>query len=294
MKYERIKPLFGDDFAKLQNAKVLLLGVGGVGGHCLDCLCRSGVKQITIVDFDTYDISNQNRQLHSELHEGEVKVHALQKHYPHIQIINAKIDEAWVEAFDFSEYDVVLDAIDDIKPKLSLAQKCHKKLISSLGSAKRLDPTKVEVGDIWKSYGDKFGAKIRYELKKRGFNKKYKVIFSPEEAKTKEKASFIGVTATFGLVMCAEALGVLRRRKMENFKTNPLACEGIIGDGCGGGRIFYVEDETLYAHDPISKENMTLLKNIKKAKKISKAKCIITIECEDETIELDLSKMKKE
>lgn len=292
MKYERIKPLFGDDFAKLQNAKVLLLGVGGVGGHCLDCLCRSGVKHITIVDFDTYDASNQNRQLHSELHEGEVKVHALQKHYPHIQIINAKIDEAWVETFDFSGYDVVLDAIDDIKPKLAVAQKCHKKLISSLGSAKRLDPTKVEVSDIWKSYGDKFGAKIRYELKKRGFNKKYKVIFSAEEAKTKEKASFMGVTATFGLVMCAEALGVLRRRKMDSLQTNPLMCEGIIGDGCGGGRIFYVENETLYALDPIAQESIVLLEGIQKAKKISKAKCIITIECEDETLLFDLSQMR--
>ncbi|MDD5372064.1 MAG: ThiF family adenylyltransferase [Sulfurimonas sp.] len=206
MKYERIKPFFGDNFSKLQNAKVLLLGVGGVGGHCLDCLSRSGVANITIVDYDTYDLSNQNRQMWSELHEGEIKVESLKKHYPHIKSINAKIDEQWVWDFNFDEYDLVLDAIDDIKAKLALAQKCHKKLISSLGSAKRLDPTKVQVGDIWKSYGDKFGSKIRYELKKRGFNKKYKVIFSAEEAKVKEKGSFIGVTATFGLVMCSEAV----------------------------------------------------------------------------------------
>ncbi|MEK6658336.1 MAG: ThiF family adenylyltransferase, partial [Campylobacterota bacterium] len=177
MKYERIKSLLGDDFSKLQNAKVLLLGVGGVGGHCLDCLSRSGVANITIVDFDTYDLSNQNRQMWSELHEGEIKVESLKKHYPHIETINAKIDEQWVWDFNFDEYDLVLDAIDDIRAKLALAQKCHKKLISSLGSAKRLDPTKVQVGDVWKSYGDKFGSKIRYELKKRGFNKKYKVIF---------------------------------------------------------------------------------------------------------------------
>lgn len=206
MKFERIKLLLGDDFAKLQNAKIILLGVGGVGGHCLDCLSRSGVSRITIVDYDTYDETNQNRQLWSELHEGELKVDALKKHYPHVEIINAKIDEQWVWDFDFDSYDVVLDAIDDTRAKLALAQKCHKKLISSLGSAKRLDPTKVQVGDIWQSYGDRFGSKIRYELKKRGFKKKYKVIFSSEEAKVKEKGSFIGVTATFGLVMCGEAL----------------------------------------------------------------------------------------
>jgi len=157
MKYERIKQLLNDDFDKLQNAKVILLGVGGVGGHCLDCLVRSGVKNITIVDFDTYDESNQNRQIWSELHENELKVEALKQHYPNIKIINKRIDEEWVYAFDFDEYDVVLDAIDDRNAKLALAQKCHKKLISSFGSAKRMDPTKVQVADIWKRYGDKFG-----------------------------------------------------------------------------------------------------------------------------------------
>ncbi|MCK9473128.1 thiamine biosynthesis protein ThiF [Sulfurimonas sp.] len=72
---------------------------------------------------------------------------------------------------------------------------------------------------------------------------------------------------------------------------DPLVCEGIIGDGCGGGRVFFIKDETLYAHDPISKKSMTLAQNIKKAKNISKSKCIITIECEDKKIELDLSKI---
>ena len=208
--YDRLKLLLDDDFEKLQDAKVLLLGVGGVGSFCLDCLYRSGVKDITIVDFDTYDKTNQNRQMWSELHEGESKVEALKKHYPELKVINKRIDEEWVWAFDFEPYDIVLDAIDDRNAKLALAQKCYKKLISSFGSAKRLDPTKVQVSDIWKSYGDKFGSKIRYELKKRGFKKKYTVIFSSEEVVTKEKGSFMGVTATFGLVMCAEAIKKIR------------------------------------------------------------------------------------
>ncbi|OHE04517.1 MAG: thiamine biosynthesis protein ThiF [Sulfurimonas sp. RIFOXYB2_FULL_37_5] len=80
---------------------------------------------------------------------------------------------------------------------------------------------------------------------------------------------------------------------IHGFKNSPLACEGIIGDGCGGGRWFFVEDEILKAYDPISKENITLVQNIKKAKKISKKRCVITIECEDETIEFDLSQMQK-
>ncbi|MDD2905631.1 MAG: tRNA threonylcarbamoyladenosine dehydratase [Sulfurimonas sp.] len=213
MRYKRMEMLLGDDFSKLQNASILLLGVGGVGSFCLDCLVRSGIKDITIVDFDTFDETNQNRQMWSELHEGEVKVEALLQHYPELKIINIRIDEQWVWDFDFEPYDLVLDAIDDTKAKLALAQKCYKKLISSFGSAKRLDPTKVQVSDIWKSYGDRFGAKIRYELKKRRFSKKYKVIFSSEEAQVKEKGSFMGVTATFGLVMCAEAIKTIKEKK---------------------------------------------------------------------------------
>ncbi|HEY9203746.1 MAG TPA: thiamine biosynthesis protein ThiF [Sulfurimonas sp.] len=74
--------------------------------------------------------------------------------------------------------------------------------------------------------------------------------------------------------------------------SDPLVCEGIVGDGCGGGRIFFIENETLYAHDPLSKDNRELLKNIKKAKNISKSGCIITIECQEQKIEFDLSKVK--
>ncbi|MDF1875517.1 tRNA threonylcarbamoyladenosine dehydratase [Sulfurimonas sp. SAG-AH-194-I05] len=211
MKYDRIKLLLKEEFTKLEDAKIILLGVGGVGSFCLDCLSRSGIGHITIVDYDTYDETNQNRQMWSEEHCGELKVEALKKHYPHVEIINVRVDEDWVQGFDFDSYDLVLDAIDDTKAKLALAQKCYKKLISSFGSAKRLDPTKIKVDDIWKSYGDKFGSKIRYELRKRRFNKKYKVIFSSEEAVVKEKGSFMGVTASFGLTMCAEAIKEIRK-----------------------------------------------------------------------------------
>ena len=205
-RYERSRMLLGDDFDKLANAKILLLGVGGVGSFCLDCLHRNGIEDITIIDFDTYDASNQNRQMWSELHEGESKVEALQKHYPEIKIMDMKITPQWVEEFDFEPYDLVLDAIDDIHAKLALAQKCYKKLISATGSAKRLDPTKIEVATIWKTHGDRFASKIRYELKKRRFTKKYPVIFSTEPARVKVKGSFVGVTGAFGMTMCSLAI----------------------------------------------------------------------------------------
>lgn len=198
--------LFGEDFEKLKRAKILLLGVGGVGSFCLDCLIRSGVDDVTIVDFDTYDETNQNRQLWSEHHLGESKVHSLQTHYPQIEVIEQRIDPAWVASFDFEPYDLVLDAIDDTQAKLALAQKCYKKLISATGSAKRIDPTKIEVGTIWTTHGDRFAAKLRYELKKRRFSKKYPVIFSSEPPRVKVKGSFMGVTASFGLAMCSLAV----------------------------------------------------------------------------------------
>ncbi len=206
MRFERLRMLFGEDFSKLEKARILLLGVGGVGSYALDCLYRSGVRDITIIDFDSYDESNQNRQMWSEHHLGESKVAALQEHYPEIIAIDKKVDAEWVEAFDFEPYDLVLDAIDDTHAKLALAQKCYKKLISATGSAKRIDPTKIEVSTIWKTHGDRFASKIRYELKKRRFSKKYPVIFSSEQPRVKVKGSFMAVTAAFGLTMCSVAV----------------------------------------------------------------------------------------
>jgi len=157
-------------------------------------------------NFDIIKNANQNRQLHSHLHVGKSKVHSLKEHYPSITPLHVKVDKEWIDGFDFDAYDLVLDAIDDTHAKLHLAQKTYKKLISAVGSAKRLDPTKVEVSTIWKTHGDRFGAKIRYELKKRGFKKNYMVVFSSEAALVKEKGSFMGVTGTFGFAMCSQAI----------------------------------------------------------------------------------------
>lgn len=207
MRHTRTRLVFGEEsFERLQNARILLLGVGGVGSFCLDCLYRSGVRHITIVDFDRYDLTNQNRQMHSENHEGELKVEALQIHYPEVIAIAEKITPEWVETFDFEHYDLILDAIDDMRAKLALIQKCYPKLISSVGSAKRLDPTKIEVRSIWKTEGDPFASKIRNELRKRKFKGDFSCICSSELPRIKEKGSFVAVTGSFGLAMCSLAL----------------------------------------------------------------------------------------
>ena len=123
LRFQRCELLFGtDDFAKIQNAKILILGVGGVGSYALDCLWRSGVSDITIVDYDTFDETNQNRQIGSEA-LGEYKVEALKKLYPSLTTINEKMDMAWVANFDFEPYDLVLDCADTTKVKIEIAKK---------------------------------------------------------------------------------------------------------------------------------------------------------------------------
>jgi len=206
LRFQRCEMLFGkEDFEKLQKAKILILGVGGVGSYALDCLYRSGVSDITIVDYDVYDETNQNRQIGSEA-VGEYKVEALKKLYPTVTTINEKMDIAWVENFDFEPYDLVLDAADTTKVKIEVAKKCYKKLIMSFGSAKRYDTSKIEVSSIWKSHGDALGRKIRNELKKERFNKNFTVVFSPEQDKCKEKGSCVAVTGATGLTVCSEAI----------------------------------------------------------------------------------------
>lgn len=204
-KHTRCEMLFGDNFAKLQKAKVIILGVGGVGGFALDCLYRSGVENITIVDYDTFDITNQNRQIGSNA-VGAVKVEHLQTLYPNITPIYQKIDRNWIDNFDFEQFDLILDAIDDIDAKVHLIKNHHKKLISSAGSAKRTDPTKIEYINIFKTYNDPFVKKLRERLKKERFSKSFKVIFSSENPKCKELGSFVGVTGAFGLTMCSLAI----------------------------------------------------------------------------------------
>ncbi|HFU77730.1 MAG TPA: tRNA threonylcarbamoyladenosine dehydratase, partial [Epsilonproteobacteria bacterium] len=151
------------------------------------------------------DETNQNRQIGSHA-VGEVKTETLAKLYPGIHTIQQKMDMAWVESFDFVPYDIVIDAADTTKVKIEVAKKCYKKLIMSVGSAKRFETNKIEVASIWKTHGDALARKIRNELKKAKFDRNFTVVFSPEEDKCKEKGSFVGVTGAFGLTICSEAI----------------------------------------------------------------------------------------
>ncbi|MFY9089433.1 tRNA threonylcarbamoyladenosine dehydratase [Arcobacter aquimarinus] len=204
MQYDRTKKLFGNEiFETFQNTKLILLGVGGVGSFALDALYNTGITNITIVDFDNYEESNMNRQMGSHGNIGRIKVEALKEKYPNVTPIHVKITPEWIDNFDFSSYDYILDAIDDVKPKVHLIKKHFTKVISTSGGAKRIDPSKIEYISIWDTYNDPFIKKIRTELKNQGFKKKFKVIFSSELPMCLEKGSFEGVTGSFGLMMAS-------------------------------------------------------------------------------------------
>lgn len=209
-RFTRCRYLFGEDFEKLVNAKILLLGVGGIGSFCLDGLYRSGLQNITIVDFDTYDVTNQNRQIGSEA-VGEIKVKRLKALYTNVTSYNEKVTKEWLNNHDISQYDLVIDAIDDIKAKVELALHVNSQttLISSMGGAKKYDPTQIQISSVWKTKGDPLAKKFRYELKKAGFKGSFEVVFSDESSKCTELGSFVGVTGSFGLALCSLAIQTL-------------------------------------------------------------------------------------
>lgn len=205
-RFSRVRSLVGEEgFEALQRARVIIFGVGGVGGAALDSLYRTGVGRITIVDFDTFDVTNQNRQIGSEA-LGDSKVKALARLYEGVEVIEAKVDRAFLEGIDWDSYEVVIDAIDDIPAKVALAQLSAPKLLSSMGSAKKLNPLHIKVDSIWKSYGDKFARKFRESLKKEGFAGDFTVVFSPEAPLCKSLGSFSAVTGSFGLQLASEAV----------------------------------------------------------------------------------------
>ncbi len=208
MRYTRVKWLVGDEnYEKISRTRVLIFGLGGVGGISTDALFRTGFTKLTLIDADSFEITNQNRQIHSE-HIGENKAEVFAKIYQ-AQGIVAKVDEEFLSTFDLSKFDLIIDAIDDIPAKVALANKIDFKkqiFISSTGGARKLDPTLIKTTSIFKTYGDALAKKFRYELRKSGFKGDFEVVFSNEEAKCKNLGSFMGVTASFGLALASLAL----------------------------------------------------------------------------------------
>ena len=204
-RFSRSRLLFGEDFAKLQSAKILICGCGGVGGAVIEALYRSGAVSLSAIDCDRFEITNQNRQFGSEC-LGELKCEVFARKFKGVTPIVARIDQEFLSEFDLGKFDFVIDAIDDVSAKIALALRCSEAGVgfaSSMGGAKRLDPAKIEIRSIWQTQGDPLARKIRYELRKRGFASDFDVVCSSEPPRVKSMGSFMGVTASFGLFIAS-------------------------------------------------------------------------------------------
>lgn len=215
----RTYALLGEEnMKKIINSKVIIFGIGGVGSYVLEALVRCGIKEIDIVDNDTVSISNINRQLialHSTINKPKVEVakaRALDIN-PNLKINTFKIffnDETKNE-INFSKYNYIIDAIDSVKSKITLI-KCAKEnnvpIISSMGTGNKLDPTKFEITDIYKTSVCPLARVMRQELKKENI-KDLKVLYSKEEPiktslKTPSSISFTPASA--GLIIASEVV----------------------------------------------------------------------------------------
>lgn len=192
--FARTELLLGTEaMEKLHNSRVAVFGVGGVGGYAVEALVRSGIGTIDIIDNDEVALSNLNRQIIATYKTvGMSKVDAMEERIHDINpdcVVNKHkcfyLPETASE-FDFSKYDYVVDAIDTVTGKINLvlqAREAETRIISSMGAGNKLDPTRFEVEDIYKTSVCPLAKVMRRELKKRGV-KHLKVVYSKEEAIT--------------------------------------------------------------------------------------------------------------
>lgn len=217
-RFTRVKWLIGEElFDKIATLKVLVFGLGGVGGFCVDALYRTGFKDFTFIDEDSFEATNLNRQLHSE-HIGQAKAEVFSQIYGGKGIVK-RVDSAFLREFSLQEFDIIIDAIDDIPAKVAivgLVDTQKQIFVSATGGARKLDATKIAIAPLCKTHGDALAKKFRYELKKAGLKADFEVVFSDEKPICKELGSFMGVTGAFGLALASLVLRKVIKRYGEN------------------------------------------------------------------------------
>ncbi len=190
---ERTKLLTGEEkLEKLINANVLVVGLGGVGAYAAENICRAGIKNMTIIDGDSVDITNKNRQLIAlDSNIGKDKAHLMAQRLTDINsdinltVINEFIrDERMIEILQSQKYDYVIDAIDTLAPKIFLiyhSLQMGLPIVSSMGAGGKYDPSQVKISDISKSYNCNLARMLRKRLHKLNVYKGVKVVFSSEK-----------------------------------------------------------------------------------------------------------------
>lgn len=206
----RCYPLF-PNLDRILDKKIVVCGVGGVGGFAVECLYRTGFRNMVVIDFDRFTPSNRNRQLGSE-EIGRLKVEVFEERYPGVKGINLKLTPENVPTLShLREADWIIDAIDHLPTKVALISCYWEKMVSSMGAGRRVDPTKVEVGTLFSSHTDPLARRLRKLVRERSPGIDVPVVFSTEPPK--EGGSFVGVTATFGLVLGSFTIRELCKRE---------------------------------------------------------------------------------
>ncbi len=220
--FHRLQLLVGKNgLDALRKTSVIIFGIGGVGSWAAESLIRSGIGNITIVDSDKICITNINRQIQATTATvGKSKVQVL---HDRLLEINPKAevefheihyDRETADQFDLNQYDYVVDAIDTLSCKMELilnAVAVNTILFSSLGSARRLDPTRIRVDDIWDTVGCRLGHFVRKRLRKRNIKARFLCVYSdelrplqeePEDDEALPNGSAAHITGIFGFHLC--------------------------------------------------------------------------------------------
>lgn len=219
--FQREELLIGKDgLEKIQKSKVIVYGIGGVGSYIVEGLVRAGVGHIVLVDFDTIDITNINRQIHA-LHSsvGKKKIIAMKERVldinPNIKIevYDSREDSSFEEeSLIDNTFSYVIDAVDTLSSKIKIIEKAKKEnvpIISAMGVGNRLDCFKLEIADISKTSMCPLAKRVRKELKNKGI-KKVKVLYSKEETIKHENKNIIGsisyMPSIAGLMIAGEVI----------------------------------------------------------------------------------------
>ena len=189
-RYTRTEALIGDEaLAKLKHSRVAVFGIGGVGGYAVEALARAGVGALDLIDSDRVSVSNINRQIIAL--DSTVGMYKTEAARDRIRDINPEItvnchnifyDGASAGEINLSDYDYVIDAIDSVGAKLFLIESCVKagiKIISSMGTGAKLDPTALKISDISKTSVCPLARAVRVGLRKRGIGH-LRVVYSTE------------------------------------------------------------------------------------------------------------------
>ena len=234
--FSRSQALIGPEgMARLAQVRIILFGVGGVGSWCAEALVRTGVLHLTLVDFDTVSPSNINRQLPATTRTiGRSKVEVLRERLleinPEAEIIARHeafhADNAGL--FRLDTFDCVIDAIDSVPDKVALILAADEQpavtLLSSMGAARRLDPTRVRMAEFRKVTGCPLARALRQHFKRLGRfpERRFRCVFSdePPVGDSQTKGSLMTVTAAFGLALAASIIQATITNTINNGNTS--------------------------------------------------------------------------